>query len=77
MNDGTTATFWEHLDVLRTVIIRSLAVVCVAAVAAFLLKEPLFSVLLQYMASAKAPMPEPYLMAEKHLLSWAYDGRNQ
>ena len=46
MNDGTTATFWEHLDVLRTVIIRSLAVVCVAAVAAFLLKEPLFWVVL-------------------------------
>lgn len=46
MNDGTTATFWEHLDVLRTVIIRSLAVVCVAAVAAFLLKEPLFQVVL-------------------------------
>ena len=42
----TTATFWEHLDALRTVIIRSLVVVCVAAVVAFLLKEPLFRVVL-------------------------------
>ena len=46
MNDDTTATFWDHLDALRTVIIRSLLVVCVAAVAAFLLKEPLFQVVL-------------------------------
>jgi sec-independent protein translocase protein TatC len=41
-----SATFWEHLDELRSVIIRSLLVVCVAAVAAFLLKEPLFQVVL-------------------------------
>ena len=46
MNDDTTATFWDHLDALRTVIIRSLLAVCVAAVAAFLLKEPLFQVVL-------------------------------
>jgi sec-independent protein translocase protein TatC len=43
---SSTATFWEHLDELRTVIIRSLLVVCVAAVVAFLLKEPLFRVVL-------------------------------
>ena len=46
MSDGTTATFWEHLDVLRTVIIRSLVVVCLTAVVAFVLKEPLFRVVL-------------------------------
>ena len=40
------ATFWEHLDELRSVIIRSLIVVCVAAVVAFMLKEPLFEVVL-------------------------------
>ena len=46
MNDGTTATFWEHLDALRAVIIRSLVAVCLTAVVAFLLKEPLFRVVL-------------------------------
>ena len=46
MSDGTTATFWEHLDALRTVIIRSLVVVCLVAVVAFVLKEPLFRVVL-------------------------------
>lgn len=45
-NSETTATFWEHLDVLRSVIVRSLLVVGIAAVAAFLLKEPLFRVVL-------------------------------
>ena len=40
------ATFWEHLDVLRWTIIRSLAVVTVFAVAAFCLKDWLFAVVL-------------------------------
>ena len=40
------ATFWEHLDELRNVIIRSLIVVIIAAIAAFLLKDWLFSVVL-------------------------------
>ncbi len=40
------ATFWEHLDELRSVIIRSLIVVAVAAMAAFLLKDELFSIVL-------------------------------
>jgi sec-independent protein translocase protein TatC len=44
--ESNTATFWEHLDELRTVIIRSLVVVVVAAVVAFLLKEELFRVVL-------------------------------
>jgi len=40
------ATFWEHLDELRSVIIRSLLVVVAAAIAAFLLKDWLFGVVL-------------------------------
>ena len=40
------ATFWEHLDELRSVISRSLLVVVVAAVAAFFLKDWLFSIVL-------------------------------
>ena len=40
------ATFWEHLDELRSVIIRSLMVVVAAAIAAFLLKDWLFGVVL-------------------------------
>lgn len=40
------ATFWEHLDELRSVILRSLLVVVLAAVAAFCMKDWLFSVVL-------------------------------
>jgi sec-independent protein translocase protein TatC len=40
------ATFWEHLDELRSVIIRSLLMVAVAAVVAFFLKDLLFRVVL-------------------------------
>jgi len=39
-------TFWEHLDELRKVIFRSLAVVAVFVVVAFVCKEQLFNVLL-------------------------------
>lgn len=44
MSDGLT--FWDHLDELRSCIIRSLVVVVVAAVVAFFLKEWLFAVVL-------------------------------
>ena len=40
------ATFWEHLDVLRWTIVRSLVAVVVFAVVAFCLKEWLFAVVL-------------------------------
>ena len=40
------ATFWEHLDVLRWTIIRSLVVVVAFAVVAFCLKDWLFTVVL-------------------------------
>lgn len=39
-------TFWEHLDELRTVIIRSAVVVVVAGIAAFCMKDWLFAVVL-------------------------------
>ena len=46
MSDKTTGTFWEHLEALRWVILRSLAVVVVLGVAAFCMKEQLFAVVL-------------------------------
>ena len=39
-------TFWDHLDELRTVIIRSLVITMLAAAVAFCLKEQLFAVVL-------------------------------
>ena len=45
-NNSATATFWEHLDELRAVIIRSLVVVVAAAAVAFCLKDTLFQVVL-------------------------------
>jgi len=39
-------TFWEHLEELRKVIFKSLAVVAVFAVAAFMFKKQLFDILL-------------------------------
>lgn len=39
-------TFWEHLDELRSVILKSLMVAAVFAVAAFCFKEDLFDVVL-------------------------------
>lgn len=41
-----TGTFWEHLEVLRWVVLRSLAVTVVFAVVAFCLKDWLFAVVL-------------------------------
>lgn len=41
-----TATFWEHLDELRSCIIRSLVVVMVTAIAAFCMKDELFAIVL-------------------------------
>ena len=39
-------TFWDHLDELRSVIIRALVAVALLAAVAFSLKEQLFAVLL-------------------------------
>ena len=46
MNDGGELTFWEHLDVLRGSIIRMLVAAVAAGVAAFVLKDWLFAVVL-------------------------------
>ena len=43
---GEGLTFWDHLDVLRSSLIRMTVAVAVLAVAAFVLKEQLFSVVL-------------------------------
>lgn len=45
-NVQTNQTFWEHLDILRGVLIRIICVTLVAAVGAFLSKDILFSVIL-------------------------------
>ena len=47
MDEGTKAlTFWDHLDVLRSSLIRMAVAVMVLGVAAFCLKDMLFSVVL-------------------------------
>ena len=46
MSDGVVGTFWDHLDALRNTLLRVLAVIVVVAVAAFGLKDELFSVVL-------------------------------
>ena len=43
---GNVGTFWDHLDELRSVILRVLGVTVVFAVLAFAFKEPLFKVVL-------------------------------
>ena len=44
--DQSTGTFWEHLDVLRSCLIRILCVVVVLAIVSFFLKESLFTIVL-------------------------------
>lgn len=46
MTEGTEGSFWEHLDVLRTAILKCLLVAVVFGVAAFCFKEELFAVVL-------------------------------
>ena len=46
MSETPTMTFWDHLDELRSVIIRSVVVTVVAAAVAFCLKEQLFDIVL-------------------------------
>jgi len=46
MSDASPMTFWDHLDELRSVIIRILLVTVVAAAVAFCLKDVLFAVVL-------------------------------
>lgn len=46
MSEPTAMTFWDHLDELRSVIIRALVVTVVAAAVAFCLKDQLFGIVL-------------------------------
>jgi len=46
MSEPSPITFWDHLDELRSVIIRVLVVTVVAAAVAFCLKEELFAIVL-------------------------------
>ena len=46
MSETPTMTFWDHLDELRSVIIRTLVVTVAAAAVAFCLKEQLFDIVL-------------------------------
>ena len=43
---GEALTFWDHLDVLRSSLIRMAAVTCVLAIGAFVMKDLLFSIVL-------------------------------
>lgn len=44
VNDTNTQSFWEHLDVLRTTIVKIVAVTVVFGIVAFFFKEELFSI---------------------------------
>ena len=44
--DGSAMTFWDHLDELRSIIIRILVITLLAAVVAFCLKDQLFAIVL-------------------------------
>ena len=46
MNDDGSLTFWDHLDVLRSSIIRMIVAAVVMGIAAFFLKDWLFSIVL-------------------------------
>ena len=46
MSDSNQATFWEHLDELRSTIIHSLVAIMLFAVVAFVLKNQLFGIIL-------------------------------
>jgi len=46
MSEPAGMTFWDHLDVLRSVVIKALVVTVVAAAIAFCLKDQLFEVVL-------------------------------
>lgn len=44
--NSSEATFWDHLDILRSCLLRSSALVLVVFVAAFVMKDELFSIVL-------------------------------
>ena len=44
--ESDNLSFWEHLDVLRSVLLKIFVAVCVLMIIAFCFKEPLFQILL-------------------------------
>lgn len=67
MAAGTdTQSFWEHLDALRTAIVKSLAVAVLFGIAAFCFKEELFAVVL-------APKNDGFVTYRllDHMAAWA------
>jgi sec-independent protein translocase protein TatC len=46
-NETNTQSVWEHLDVLRTAIVKIVAVAVVFGIVAFFFKEELFSIVLR------------------------------
>lgn len=61
-----TQSFWDHLDVLRTAIVKIVAVAVVFGIAAFLFKEELFAVVL-------APKDDGFVTYRLlgHMAAWA------
>ncbi len=46
LNDDSSQTFWDHLDVLRGVLLRVLVVVLILTIVAFILKDEVFGIVL-------------------------------
>ena len=46
MKNDDSMTFWEHLDVLRSAIVRIIAVAVVCGIVAFMFKDELFAIVL-------------------------------
>lgn len=65
-NDTNTQSFWEHLDVLRTAIVKIVAVAVVFGIVAFFFKEELFSIVL-------APKEDSFVTYQllDHMAAWA------
>ncbi|MBP5210770.1 MAG: twin-arginine translocase subunit TatC [Bacteroidales bacterium] len=51
MSDDKTMSFWDHLDELRAVLIRSFVVLAVLMVVAFCFKEPIFNAIFAPLSS--------------------------
>ena len=46
VKNDDSMTFWEHLDVLRSAIVRIIAVAVVCGIVAFMFKDELFAIVL-------------------------------
>ena len=64
-DDSARMTFWDHLDALRAVLVKVVAVVVAFSIVAFLFKEELFSILLFHICS--------FLLHEAAATAWSQD----